>query len=320
MAAITVAYDNSTLHDFKTCMRFGYLRHIRGWSQEQKSPALIFGSAWHAAMDVVWGACTGGQTPNAEALLETAAAAFERAWVEEGGPAVIQVTHMKQWQPRLPSVGRLMLEAYIVARARALAGLDIVESEKPFAVSIAPDVWYVGKRDKLVRSRATGKHTVIDHKTTAWGSRKGFWDVWAQTWSPKSQIDGYLFSAGVEYPRMNASAWIDGALVHMADRFFDWIVVSRAKEHLDAWLWETRFWIKTVEQHKAALEDQTGPFMAAFPKNDSACVQFNRTCPYLDVCKMHANPAQKKDPPAGMVEQHWSPLTGAELEELTRGR
>lgn len=296
-------YDNTVLHDFKTCMRMGYYRHVRNWNVAEKSPALIFGSAWHAAMDVVWRAITeGGDDPTLEAQ-----EAFQAAWIKEGGPAAIPVTHSKRWAPRLPGVGALMIEAYLAKRRNSLKGYYIVECEVPFAVKIMDGVEYVGRRDKLIRDKQ-GRHIVVDHKTTAMGSAKGgFRPIWKDTWSPKSQIDGYLFSAGAAYPKMNPSAWIDGALVHLTDRLFEFVAVSRATPQLDAWLWETRYWIGLVEQHKRALPQPEPEFMAAFPKNDAACVQFNRTCPYLSVCKTCANPERMTTPPTGMVEKHWKP-------------
>ena len=313
-----VAYDNSTLHDFKVCMRMGYFKHVRKWTPAGKSPALIFGSAWHSAMDAVWAGLTAGAggSYHQEDIENAGQEAFRETWEKEGGPVHIPVTHMKMWQPRLPQVAFQMIESYVAKRASSLKHLTIVESEVPFAVPILPGVWYTGKRDKLVRDR-TGKHTVVDHKTTTWGSKSGFRDVWKNTWSPKSQIDGYLFSAGLAYPKLNVSAWIDGALVSMNDRLFEFIAVARSADNLDAWLWETRYWIGTIEQHKAALP-QRGDFMAAFPKNDASCVQYNRVCPFLDICKGCANPEKLVNPPAGMVESTWSPMTPQELEELTK--
>ena len=82
--AVTTAYDNSTLHDFKVCMRMGYFKHVRKWTSASKSPALIFGSAWHSAMDVVWGGLTQGGVEFR--VVDEAKSAFTATWEEAVRP------------------------------------------------------------------------------------------------------------------------------------------------------------------------------------------------------------------------------------------
>lgn len=321
------AFDNSMLDDFRRCMRYGYYRHVRGWQGTEPSPPLLFGSSWHAAMDVVWSLlCSANGHASHPHIVNRAFEAFMREWKAGGGPDPIPVARMKWWMPRVPQTARLMLEGYITKRAKALSKLTLVKAEEPFAVHLIGDIWYTGRRDKLVRD-ATGKHIIIEHKTTALGGKDGFQDKWKRGWSPKSQIDGYLYSAGLKYPRMNASLWIDGSLVHPEHNVFEFIPVSRASAHLDSWLWGVRYFASLVKQHWDAVrpEDGSRPFaksewMAAFPQSTGHCEQYNKLCVFHDVCKLRANPETMKDPPMGMTERFWDPLTPEEKEELTRER
>lgn len=317
------AFDNSTLDDFRLCMRYGYYRHVRGWQYPEASPPLLFGHCWHAAMDVVWTRLC-GRTAEPTAVVGQAHEAFMEEWKAGGGPDPIPVTHMKRWQPRLPAVAKLMLEGYVAKRAKALSKLTLVRAEEPFAVPLGDDLVYTGRRDKIVQDEK-GKIIVVEHKTTTYGGKDGFRPVWKDSWSPKSQIDGYLYSVGVDYPKVNASLWIDAALVHMEHRAFDFIAISRQAAHLDGWLWGVRYFAAMVRQHWDAVRPADGskplakePYLPAFPQNTQSCTQYGRACTYLDVCKMRPNPEQMEAPPPGMVEKFWSPLSAAELEELTR--
>lgn len=47
-------YDNTRVSEFRTCPRKYYYRHVRHWKPTEDRLPLIFGGAWHAAMDVVW--------------------------------------------------------------------------------------------------------------------------------------------------------------------------------------------------------------------------------------------------------------------------
>lgn len=309
------SFDNSTLDDFRRCMRFGYYRHVRGWTHSDPSPPLVFGSAWHAAMDVVWPALCEGRTAG---VVDAAFEAFMTEWVAEGGPDPIPVTRLKWWMPRVPQTARFMLEAYVAKRTKALSRLTIVRVEEPFAIDLGNGLVYTGRRDKMVRDDK-GRTIVVEHKTTALGGKSGFQDKWLRSWSPKSQIDGYLYSAGLDYPKLNASLWIDASLVSPEHQHFEFVPISRHPDHLDSWLWGVRYLTALVNQHWEAVRPADGthpqegkPFMAAFPQSTGQCEQYNKLCPYHEICKMRANPEDLKTPPPGMVEKFWSPLSAEE--------
>lgn len=312
-------FDNTILSDFKRCMRYGYFKHVKGWQPEGTSPALIFGSAWHAAMDVVWEELAEGKNDNELAVARRAMDKFQEEWEAEGGPAQFTPLNLREWSPRIPQTAALMLENYIAKHRAALRHLTLIKAEELFAVPLDDGVHYVGRRDKLVRN-TSGKHIIVEHKTTAWGTKSGFKAAWSTSWTGKSQIDGYLFSAGHKYPNLSLSVWIDAALVHTTEhKTFDFIPVVRTMAHLDAWLWETRYWVGTIRQHLAALAeaDTDAEFMAAFPRNTESCIQFNRRCPYFDTCVQHTNPEACTRVPLGMEVRHWSPGTPEELAAIT---
>lgn len=299
-------FDNSILSDFKKCMRLGYYRHVRGWQPAGMHTALVFGRAWHAAMDVVWRAAC---TPDGH-LQDDPFKAFLAEWYACGATYPIPQAAAKFWGARTPDVAKLMLEAYVKQRGKLLRTLTLVECEGRFRVPLHGGVNYVGRRDKVVRTEA-GDLILVEHKTTALGSKNGFRDDWLESWHNKAQLDGYRFS----YPGLQA-VWVDAALVHPAVRRFEFIPVRQDHNRAQAWLWETRYWVDQVNEHWARLgQDEEGLgrgktghfFLPAFPKNDEACIQYNRLCPYFHTCKNVANPEAMRDPPRGMKVEFWEP-------------
>ncbi|MBU2249242.1 MAG: PD-(D/E)XK nuclease family protein, partial [Gammaproteobacteria bacterium] len=43
--------DSSKLKDFKRCPRYFFYRHVLGWQSQTPNNHLVFGSAWHEAME-----------------------------------------------------------------------------------------------------------------------------------------------------------------------------------------------------------------------------------------------------------------------------
>lgn len=321
-------YDNTRISEFKSCPRKYFFRHIMDWVGIGFSSPLLFGSAWHAAMDKVWE--IGGDSENAQKMgTETwaneAHKAFMSEWVEGGGPAIEDIDD--DWQYKLgmrnPMVALEMLYGYIDERRSLFQrdSFELISIEQPFAVPLDPEddtLFYVGRFDKIFRV----KEGVIigEHKTTSlYAKIGGFRNMFLDSFSPNSQVDGYLHAAHILWGNEAKSCWIDGALVHKLHHdIFKIIPIERQFTQLESWLWETRHWISEIELNWDAIK-QSGiedlDYMPAFPKNTGACQDFARNCSYIDICKMWPNPFGK-DLPGGFKDEHWSPFERLGLDTI----
>jgi len=302
-------FDNTKVSAFKRCPRYYLYRHVKDWAPEGKSTALIFGSSWHAAMDVIW---TYLKTTKREELAQMAFSALLAVWMKEGMPAPADIDYEleKELSPRTPMQALEMIVAYIDARQRTAGDFDIVAIESPFAVPLDPNddtLFYIGKIDKIVKRR--GKVLGIEHKTTTAYKKNGpFRAAFTDSFSPNSQVDGYLYALHMMFPNEVGGIWVDAALVHKQEEGFMFIPIERQMQHLDNWLWEVRFWISEIERHASlAIESADAPYLKAFPKNTNSCWDFGASCPYLNLCKMWPNPIGYDLPP-GYVKSHWNPL------------
>lgn len=310
-------YDNTRLIDFKKCPRFFFFRHRMHWVSERESRLpLIFGGAWHAGMDVMWSGIKYGEARSD--VIAGAMKAFKDHWVEAGMSLEIDMELGKELAPRTPAVANEMYYAYYDERHKQIAQWDLLATERAFAVPIRADnesLFYIGRIDKIVAPDSRSIRG-IEHKTTTlnkpdWKREPKIRPLWTEQWSPNSQVDGYNFSLRMLYPGKDVDIWIDGALVNQKGEDFQWVPVSRQIDQINGWLWEVNEWIDAVrlEDAKLAEASPSDPYLAAFRKETSKCIDFNAVCPFINLCKARANPLTwGAEPPSGFVKKVWNPL------------
>lgn len=314
-------YDNTRTKDHRVCNRQFYWRHERHITMPGKDPPLVFGGCWHAAMDIVWPAIKQYKSMSDEDIRDLGYQGFIDEWDRYDLPHPDDMDEVLRdhFKFRVPNTAFFMLEHYVKRRRQFIESIELISIEKPFAVPIYeddPNTLYVGRRDKDIKWG--GRIWAVEHKTTSWGSKNGISPNITSTYSPDSQIDGYIYSLKMDYGRVAKGCLVDVSLVKQGvydqHRF---VPIERVIANIDAWLWELRKEIELIRLNKKSLEaarDLT--YMAAFQKNTSSCIQFMRPCPYLDLCKAIPNPELMKQVPQGYVEKKWSPFDEIKLEEL----
>jgi hypothetical protein len=281
--------------------------------------ALLFGGGWHAGMDALWLDTNKGESR--KTTIEHAFHEFLTYWEEGGGPnlAEMDMETAREWEPRTPMNALDKFEFYYDKRQRFIKEADIVEIERPFAVPLDTDddkLFYIGRIDKIIRP-GSERIRGIEHKTTTAMRLNGRKEQkiapnFLESFSPNSQVDGYAYALHLLYPESRHDIWVDATLVHKVGEDVHFIPVDRTMSQLDLFLFNTRRWIEIIREETAALSDITegDRYMAAFPQNTNSCFDFNRACPYLDVCKARANPLTYGDiTPPGMRIEKWSPLS-----------
>ena len=316
-------YDNTRISSHRTCNCMYYWRHKRHLTGSGKAPPLIFGACWHAAMDVVWkGIKEAPHLSNAE-LTEVSYEGFKDEWSKFDLPPVDgwDEDMIKAFRARTPDTAFFMLNNYIEKRRSFIESIELLAIEKPFAVPLFPDdpeTFYVGRRDKDIKWN--GRVWAVEHKTTSWGTAKsGFNATYIETFSPNSQIDGYMHSLKMEYGEIAKGILCDLALVTPNNHeHFMFLPIERSIASLDAWLWKTRKEIQLIDINEEALAkvDPNASYMDAFAQNDTSCIQFMKPCMYMDLCKTIPNPQARPEVPLGFVERKWEPFDELKLESI----
>lgn len=307
-------YDNTRISTYKTCPRSYFIRHMLGWRSTGTGIALIFGSSWHDAQDVVWGYSKKFKPRD---LAELAQMAFEKRWAEEGLPVDISMESESYYLPRTPSIAREMLHEYTHQRERMLAEAEVVAIEQPFAVPMPdmPGHWYIGRLDKVVKYNA--QQLVLEHKTTtAYATVGNFRSDWTESWFMSAQVKGYQFGGGLYYGNVNA-VWIDGALVHKKIHdAFKFVPVSHNFVLLKEWIEGTKAWVRQISAEEESFKKEGQLIPGLFKRNDESCFGKYGACPFIDICRSVDDPSKLDGPPAGFVEEHWEPFSILGLEKL----
>lgn len=311
-------YDNTRLSDYKRCPRYFFFRHVMDWvSTGERKVALVFGSSWHAAMDRLW-ETTALRSPR-DVVVDSAFGAFIKTWIKEGmpPPSEIDLSMSEILMPRTPARAAEMLEYYYDKRWAFIQSMEILDIERPFAVPLSPTdatLFYVGRIDKVLQPDSRSIRG-IEHKTTTAmrlsGREQRISGMFKSSFSPNSQVDGYLYALDLLYPGKRTDVYVDAALVHKLGEDTAFIPEERKEPMLDMWLWETHDWIDKIETDKARLTEcrPSDPIMAAFGKRTDACHDFNTACVFLDLCKARANPLTwGAEAPQGYAVSHWDPL------------
>lgn len=317
-------YDNTRISCHRTCNCMYYWRHVRHLTGSGKAPPLVFGSCWHAAMDVVWKAIKEMPELEDNEINELAYEGFKEEWSKfDLGPADdLSEETLERFKGRTPNIAFFMLMNYIEKRRSFIESVELLAVEKPFAVPLFPDdpnILYVGRRDKDIRW--AGRVWAVEHKSTSWGTDKaGINANYIETFSPNSQIDGYIHSLNMEYGKEAKGVLVDIALIRPnCHEHFMLLPIERSMNSLDAWLWKTRREVELMSINEEALKrvEPSSPFMSAYPQNDNSCIQFMKPCMYMDLCKTIPNPeSQQGTVPLGFVERKWEPFDELRLERL----
>lgn len=320
--------DNTMVTDYKNCPRYFYLRHIRGWRGPGISMPLTFGLCWHEAMDAVW---TGFQAHLAgkiskDELIFIAMAKWEEKWIGEGLPPIkdIGIQEIEKWEPRIPTTALQMLQNYVEKRYDILSRCEVIACEQPFAIPLYPDRddrWYIGRMDKNIIYE--GDKIVIEHKTTSeYKVDGGFKASYINSYSPNSQVEGYLFASNLYYPGTRY-VYVDAALVHKkVHDAFKFIPIGLGTTAVNAWLGETQNWDQRIANDERLLEDETKDHtkpMRSFPRNTYQCVGKYGECQYRGICSAVTNPHSLDEPPLPFITDFWQPFDILGLEALNTG-
>lgn len=311
-------YDNTKVSTYKDCNRRYFLRHVLNWTVEgnNKAAALIFGSSWHDAQDVVWGQA---KNFNQRDLMELSFGAFQMTWEEHDMP-LNPTLEQQQWlKARTPMIAKEMLYNYIERRWNILQSCNVIGIEQPFAVPVPglPGVWYVGRLDKSIENN--GQRLIIEHKTTtAYSIDYTFLLDYVESWSVSAQVKGYQWGGSMYYGNIDG-VWVDAVLVHKkVHDGMKFIPIAHSHDLMVEWILSTKGWITQIIAEEEAFEVKQEITPGMFKKNEESCFGKYGSCPFLDICRTVADPTKLNGPPPGFVEEKWEPFDVLGLDKLIK--
>ena len=285
--------DSSKLNDYLDCPRMFFFRHILGWEIDRPNNHLVFGSAWHEAMEHLLLNGYGD---------DSMMAAYEKFldYYRESFPAETD----ELFSPKTPANALLALARYC-AEYRS-DSFETLYTEIGGRVSIDGKRNIAFKMDSICRDQE-GRIFSLEHKT----KKNSFSRVWVDDWPLSIQVGTYSHVLNCLYsPEKVKGIFINGVGFLKTDIKFMRVPVYRAPEHCQNWLFHVNYYFDQIENEWEILLESTPdePIMRAFPQNPRSCTKYFG-CAFFDYCNAWANPLSRcEEVPPGMIIRHWNPL------------
>lgn len=285
--------DSTKLQAFLSCPRAYFYEYALGWRSDRPSNHLIFGRAWHKALEYLYknGLKVENLGPAFEVFLED----YRRDLPEETDAL---------FGGKTPQAVLQALPEYLAAYASDAYDMRVLATEvydqvlfaesQPLAVKL--DLIYMNPKDEVC---------VMEHKT---GSMSG--QTWARQWALSIQVGAYVHACNLAYGQNTTPLTVSGSFFLKTKRNFERVACLRSEA-------AQRNWASIVSSTLASMEEQfellsecrdSDPILYAFPMRPVACNSYSG-CQFHDLCTCVANPLRLgPTPPIGFVEYWWNPL------------
>ena len=327
--------DNSTISCFRDCRRRALYRYVKDWTKDGPEPAsLAFGRGWHNGLDALYKLyyTTRDETTKLfkaewpkikasdaflETIADTAYKAFLEEWTDAGYPETPSFEDLETDPKRTPIRAKNMFIQYYLDMMHIMDGWSLIASEAPFIVPLddtETKYWYGGRTDKIIASEEG--LWLVEHKTSSLYSKSsGFQSAFSDSFSPNSQIEGYMFAlhwlkarGEIKSDLPIVGVIVDAALVHKVQFYFKRIPIYYDERLVTQWYEEV---IQYVHEFDQTLEN------GKWSRNTDSCQGKYGCCQFVDVCRMYPdhNPLlANNQPPQGFAERAWTPY----IEEVPR--
>jgi hypothetical protein len=286
------------------CPRKYFYAYVLGWQREEPNLHLVFGEAWHLAMETL---LRYGYSNDA---VELAYLSLEKKYREHFSPI-----HDESNFPKVPGFAFEMLQNYVRKHADDHANYEVLYTEIAGSVSVGSRSIYF-KTDSILYGLAgplRGKYFSLEHKTS---SRRD--PDPARAWSLKTQIGTYTHVLYCLYPAAEVyGIRINMGIFQKTRPDFLRIDLPRTPAQMETWLWTVNQWLDQIDREFDRLASCTAAdsLLFAFPMNSEACASWSG-CEWHDFCSAWSNPLQHCDQvPFGYVVRYWDPR---EIEATTK--
>lgn len=285
--------DSSKMQEYMTCPRKYFYRYVLGWDIYSKSIHLVFGEAWHRAMEVLMqqGYTGSAVKEGMERFTEYFRRYYEPYEDEIYAPKNVEYAY----QGLLAYIERYIDDDFEVLHTEVHGTIPIDTTGRML----------VGRIDSICKDK--NGYFSLEHKT---GSRLSA--VWTEQWTMKVQIGTYLHALYLMYPEKDVYGILVNGVFFLKTMFkFERVPVRKLKNSMQVWLTMVNHYYNSIESDMELMrneEKEDKVSMESFPMNTESCMNYMRPCKYIDFCKHWNNPLQRCDEcPAGFEQIWWNP-------------
>ena len=291
--------DPSKLNDYIECPRKYFFEYMLGWRPEAPNNHLVFGQAWHLAMEhLLLHGYSAESIRDAQELLRNH---YRKEFPEDTD---------ELFTPKTPDRAVLALVEYSVKWERDLDEFDVLYTEIAGTVPITDTKIMFFRMDNILKHKLEGYYFSHEHKTGT-----NFTNQWQIQWPLSIQIGTYIHSLYCLYPQDQVrGVKVNGAFFKRtkAPLFdFERMPIWKLPHQMRTWYQTTRHYVAELEQDTGLLqiESDSDTVMQSFPMRPTSCSNWFG-CAYHDFCMAWPNPLQRcSEPPLGYKIEFWDPRT-----------
>ena len=286
--------DSSKIQTYQTCPRQFMFEHILGWRFDRSRHDLIFGQAWHLAMEQM---LKDYAEDKKYKKVEAAYAKFEELYRKY----YTTETDM-DLAPKNPGTALAMLHEY--ARTYSYDNFGVVHTEASGLTPISNERFVSFRLDAVIDLGKDKGLAILEHKTTKYLS-----STWQEQWPNKFQINLYSHALEVQFNEPVYGIIVNGAVFRKSGGEFIRAVMRKSPDMKEFWIGQFNAWFDMIEADLERMQDSINkPTLEAFPLNGESCTKYNRACPYIDFCRVWANPLHHcEETPIGFIKEYWDP-------------
>lgn len=287
--------DSSKLKDYIKCPRYFLYRHVLGWCSEFPNNHLIFGSAWHLAMEHL---LLKGYDEVSEAFDKFLEYYRQHFLPETDG----------LFKAKTPANVLITIPAYVNKwRADDEGKFEVLYTEIAGSVPISEFDKLYFRMDSILKETATNEVFSREHKT---GSRS--W-LWSEQWPLSTALGTYSHVLYCLYPfEMVKGIEINGTMfISRKKDPYEFLrpMFKKTKEQMQSWFSNVKYYYFDLKRElELLIQTYDRDLLEAFPLRTNNCLDYSRVCEYQDFCLAWRNPVIRSTiPPPGFRVEYWDP-------------
>ena len=294
----SVLLDATKISTYQQCPRLYFYNYELGWRSDKSNIHLVFGGAWHKAMESLYANDGWDVEGDIEGCIERA----QNDFVEYFNSRPIDFMPKRNVKTLENGVAGVEKYAHNFLK-RDIATYNILEFERGGTATIGSRTFSY-RCDVVLQDKSSGRIVVVDFKSG--GSKQPF--DWKDRWQFSTQMAIYRAAMAQKYQHHDVWSLIRGA----------WFSGTKQAAFGECWIppefdkrteMKLESWYQRVEDDRLKLLDDNGECMQSFPMNDQSCFNYNRKCEFFDQCGDWSNPNNhKEEVPDGYSVRHWNPL------------
>lgn len=291
--------DGTKMNTYLECPRKFFYEYILGWRPTGANNHLVFGKAWHEALEHLY--VYGIESVHIEAAFDK----FMQAYRKE-----IPEANDSMYWPKTPDNAFTALCEYVRKNIKDWSKYKVLYTEIAFCAPISKEHVMYGRKDAIIQDMQTNLIITLEHKT---GSRAG--RTWDMQW--ENAMQPYLYTH-VDYllgfPEDLVGTIIMNGTFFMKNKTnpinFQRYRLKHNYNQMQNWLSQVNYWADMIDYDfdmfsNCSISDD---IMECFHMNTTNCVKW-AGCSYLDYCRAWRNPLQQYERvPFEMKVEHWNPM------------